>query len=72
MFHVLTGCDTVSSFAGHGNKTALVNIEFTARRDRCTTDLVKWTYQTIERFVILLSEHVPAVRHRKSHLDKLL
>ena len=31
IFHALTGCDTVSSFVGHGKKTALEYLEYTAR-----------------------------------------
>ena len=61
VFHALTGCDTVSSFAGHGKKTAwavwtvfpeLTNalLKVSSAPDNISQDVIA----TIERFVILL------------------
>lgn len=61
MFHALTGCDTVSSFTGHGKKTAwavwTVLPELTQALTYLSTapDLLDIdAMNTIERFVILL------------------
>ena len=61
MFHALTGCDTVSSFAGHGKTSAwkvwAVLPELTeALQNVCSAPSVipEETKQVIERFVILL------------------
>lgn len=60
MFHALTGCDTVSSFAGRGKKTAW-NIwkeydEVTTAFEECMTEnhLSDISLALIERYVILL------------------
>ena len=42
IFHALTCCDTVSSFAGHGKKTAWSTTKVTAGTDRCTIDARIW------------------------------
>ena len=61
MFHALTGCDTVSSFAGHGKKTAwavwAVLPELTTgllQLSSAPDQIPKEDMDTIERFVILL------------------
>ena len=61
VFHALTGCDTVSSFAGHGEKTAwavwAVFPELTnALLELCSAlhDIPQEVMATIERFIILL------------------
>ena len=60
MFHALTGCDTVSSFAGHGEKTAwavwAVFPELTnALLELSSTphDILQGVMATIERFISL-------------------
>jgi len=61
MFHALTGCDTVSSFVGHGKKTAwkiwrvlpeLTNALLTL--SCAPSEIQEDVMKTIERFVILL------------------
>jgi len=61
MFHALTGCDTVSTFVGHGKKTAwaawnsfpeLTNALLDLAH--APTEVTEQTMQVIERFVILL------------------
>lgn len=61
MFHALTGCDTVSSFAGHGKKTAwaIWNVmpeltEALLKISSAPKDIPPEVKDTIERFVILL------------------
>ena len=61
MFHSLTGCDTVSSFTGHGTKTALtiriVLPELTdalLKLSAAPNDIPEDVVHTIDRFVILL------------------
>lgn len=61
MFHALTGCDTVSSFAGHGKKTAwtiwTVLPELTdalLKLSSAPSGTPDDVMHTIERFVILL------------------
>ena len=58
VFHALTGCDTVSSFAGHGKKTAwtvfpeLTNAPLELRS--APHDIPQDVMAAIERFIILL------------------
>ena len=61
MFHALTGCDTVSSFVGHGKKTAwntwnvlpeLTNVLL--QLSSAPRDIPEDVIPIIERFVILL------------------
>ncbi len=61
MFHALTGCDTVSSFVGHGKKTswttwnALPQLTDALLTLSCApSDMQEDVMHTIERFVILL------------------
>ena len=61
MFHALTGCDTASSFAGHGRKTAwtiwTVFPEPTnalLKLSSAPSGIPDYVMHTIERFVILL------------------
>ena len=61
LFHALTGCDTVSSFNGHGKKTAwavwAVFPELThalLKVSVAPTDIPRDVLATIERFIILL------------------
>ena len=61
MFHALTGCDTVSSFVGHGKKTAwntwsvLPELTGALVQLSCApSDIPEDVMLTIERFVILL------------------
>ena len=61
MFHVLTGCDTVSSFVGHGKKTAWITWNVLPQlTDALLTlscaprEISEDAMHTIERFVILL------------------
>lgn len=61
MFHALTGCDTVSSFVGHGKKTAwavwnsLPELTDALLRLACApTEIPEQSMQTIERFVVLM------------------
>ena len=61
MFHALTGCDTVSSFVGHGKKTAWstwnVQPQLTDAMLKLScvpSDIQENIMHTIERFVILL------------------
>ena len=61
MFHALTGCDTVSSFVGHGKKTAwntwnvLPELTGVLVQLSCApSDIPEGVMLTIERFVILL------------------
>ena len=61
MFHALTGCDTVSSFVGHGKKTAWavwsVFPELThalLKVSSAPNDIPQEVMATIERFIILL------------------
>ena len=63
MFHSLTGCDTVSSFASHGKKTAWAvwNVlpELTdalLKLSSAPSEIPEEVLHTIERFVILLYE----------------
>ena len=65
MFHALTGCDTASSFAGHGKKTAwiiwTVLPELTnalLKLSSAPSGIPDDVTHTIERFVILLYGHV--------------
>ncbi len=61
MFHALTGCDTVSSFVGHGKKTAWTTwnvlpqlTDAMLTLSRAPGDIPEDVMHTIERFVILL------------------
>ena len=61
MFHALTGCDTVSSFVGHGKKTAwntwsvLPELTGALVKLSCApSDIPEDVMLTVERFVILL------------------
>ena len=61
MFHALTGCDTASSFAGHGKKTAwtiwTVLPELTnalLKLSSAPSGIPDDVMHTIERFIILL------------------
>ena len=61
MFHALTGCDTVSCFAGHGKRTAWAVWTALPALTKTLVDLStapihvdEEAMQTIERFVILL------------------
>ena len=58
VFHALTGCDTVSSFVGHGKKTAwAVFPELThalLKLSSAPNDISQEVMATIERFIILL------------------
>ena len=61
MFHALTGCDTVSSFSGHGKKIAWTiwktypGLTTTLLRVSCAAPaLLGDVFHSIERFVILM------------------
>ena len=61
MFHALTGCDTVSSFVGHGKKTAWTTwnvlpqlTDAMLTLSRAPSDIQEDVMRTIERFVILM------------------
>ena len=65
MFHALTGCDTVSSFAGHDKKSAWViwNVlpELTdalLQLPFAPSKIPEYVMQSIERFVILLYDRI--------------
>ena len=69
MFHALTGCDTASSFAGHGKKSAwtiwtvlpeLTNalLKLSSAPSGISDDVM----HTIERFVILLYDRTARAR----------
>lgn len=64
MFNALTGCDTVSSFVGHGKKTAwAVFPELTYalfKVSSAPTEIPQEVMTTIERFVILLFDQINA------------
>ena len=69
MFHALTGCDTVSSFVGHGKKTtwntwnALPQLTDALLTLSCApSDLQVDVLHTIERFVILLYDSTSTCR----------
>ena len=60
MFHALTGCDTISSFAGHGKRSARaiwnVSPELTdalLQLSSAPSEIPEYVMQSIERFVIL-------------------
>ena len=61
MFHALTGCETVSSFAGHGKKTTwavwnlLPELTEALLKLSCAPEFIPGdVLHTIERFVILV------------------
>ena len=65
MFHALTGCDTVSCFAGHGKRTAWAVWTALPEVTQALIDLSSAlihvdedTMQTIERFVVLLYDRI--------------
>ena len=65
MFHALTGCDTVSSFAGHGKKTTWVVWNVLPERNEALQKLLSaWEFisgdvlHTIKRFVILVYDRI--------------
>ena len=68
IFHALTGCDIMSSFSGHGKKSAWA--VWTAYPD-LTTSLLKVSaipvdvFHSIERFVILIYDHTSTDSARK-------
>ena len=66
MFHALTGCDTMSSFVGHGKKTTWstwnVQPQLTdamLKLSCAPSDIQEDIMYTIERFVILLYDRTP-------------
>ena len=77
MFHTLTGCDTVSSFVSHGNKTAwntwnvLPGLTDVLVQLSCApSDIPEAIMLTIERFVILLYDRTSICIDIKTKLDK--
>ena len=54
MFHALTGCDTASSFAGHGRKTTWTIWTVLPELTNAPSGIPDDVMHTIERFVILL------------------
>ena len=71
MFHALTGCDTVSSFVGHGKKTAwntwnvLPGLTDVLVQLSCApSDIPEDVMLTIERFVILLYDRTSIRKYR--------
>ena len=49
MFHAMTGCDTVSSFVGHGKKTCMDNLEIIARAYWYTAEVGRFTCKSYRR-----------------------
>ena len=79
MYHAPTGCDNVSSFAGHGKKTAwavwtvlqeltyaLLNLSFAS--SAVTEDVLS----CIERFVILIYDRTSTINDSDETRRKLL
>ncbi|KAG7169075.1 hypothetical protein Hamer_G024294 [Homarus americanus] len=65
MFHALTGCDTVSSFSGHGKKTAWAIwavypdlTEALLKLSAASKVILEDAMHIIERFVILLYDRI--------------
>ena len=61
LFHALTGCDTMSSFAGIGNKTAWAALHVYPEVTEAFEELIHMadpisdrTLEVIERFVVLM------------------
>ena len=78
VFHVLTGCDTVSSFVGHGKKTAwavwAVFPELThalLKLSSAPTEIPQEVMATIERFIILLYYRTSTCREINTARRKL-
>ncbi len=79
MFHALTGCDTVSCFAGHGKRTAWAVWTALPQLTQTLTDLStapdhidEDAMHTIERFVILLYDRTSTATDIDKARRKLL
>ena len=70
MFHALTGCDTVSGFAGHSKKSAweIWNVlpestDTMLQLSSVPSEIPEYVMQSIERFIILLYDRICTSTH---------